>query len=1146
MNFFYTCQCPVICAGFISKVFRMLKLAVFIVCINMVGVYANTYSQNKISVQLKNRKLKDLFQEIQQQTKFSVFYSDKLVAGKQVTITAKDKDFSLILDEVLPNNSLGYSISGNQITIKKTGSGKQQNLLVVKQDSLITIRGTVYDTREPANPLPGAYVRVKASSSGISTKEDGSFSLRVRKGDMLIFSSVGYIPVERRINNLNETFNIFLEEDVASLDEVVVVGYGAQKKINLTGAVSVISQKELATRPITNLGRGLQGLMPGVTVKNNNNAPGGNAPSIRIRGVGTWGDANPLVVIDGIPGGDLNILNPDDVESISVLKDAASSSIYGVRGANGVILVTTKQGKKGTLPTITVNSYYGRQTPTALPKFLGSTDFMTLQNEASINAGQTPVYTSEQIEIARNGSDPNYFANTNWVKEVYKDFAPQHGHNLSINGGGDNMNYYLSYGYLGEGGLVVGDNFKAGRHNVRMRLNTTLIDRLKLDAIVGYIDRDVNSNSGGNGGRDLLSSATSIRPLVPVRFTNGSWGYHGGQSNPVAIANDGGFNDFGSQEVTANIAATLNIIDGLDIKGQYGLVRYNSKRTVLDKTINYYSPDDNQLIYQTNFPNRIGVTDYTGLYQTFIGTVNYHKTFREKHELTALLGVSQEEDIVSDFSATRQNLPTEDVPSLNLGTENPQNNSTGRQFALQSLFGRINYGFKNKYLAEANFRYDGSSRFAPDVRWNWFGSASLGWVFSEEDFFAGLRDVIPSAKLRASYGTQGNDRIVNTSDPNNPVPIYYAYQAILNPVQIGSNNPIGDMPQVGFRQTLIPNRGLTWETAEKFNVGIDLSLLNNRLGITADYYINNTNDILLTPPLPDVIGVGTGYPPQNSGSVQNKGWELNLAWQDKVGEVKYGINVNLSDVRNKITKLENFATNLSDRVRLEGYPIDALYGFIATGIAQYSDFDLVDGEYVPKFPYQAGDLVGPGDLIYQPANSDDTEITVGKDRHFLGSDIPRYTFGFRGDIAWKGIDFNFFLQGVGKADGWLRGSARHPFIDNSAMPQEVHLDRWTPENTDATYPRFVYLRTHNTRLSSYWIENAAYLRLKNVQLGYTFPNRLIEKFKASNLRIYASAENLFTLTDFFYGYDPEAPVGQTANYYPQMKTFSVGVQVTFK
>lgn len=1144
MKFFYACQSRCVRAGFILRIFQMLRLAAFMVCINMVSVYASSYSQSKISVQINQGKLTDLFQEIQKQTDYAIFYSDKIVAGKRVSISANEEELLHVLDKVLTDNSLVYSISGNQITIKENKKPKLALRPESQQDSAVTIQGKVYDNQEPAGALPGVLVRIKDGQGGATTSEDGSFTIQTKVGDVLVFSSLGYLPAEHRVSSANKNLSIYLEEDVAALDEVVVVGYGTQRKINLTGAVTAMSGEDLESRPITNVGRGMQGLLPGVTVRNTNTVPGGNAPSIRVRGVGTWGDASPLVVIDGIPGGDLNILNPDDIESISVLKDAASSSIYGVRGANGVILVTTKTGKKGTPPNITLNSYYGRQVPTALPKFLGSPAFMELHNEATRNAGQTPVYSSDQIEIARNGSDPNYFANTNWMDEIYKDYAPQQGHNVNINGGAENMNYFLSYGYLGEGGLVVGDQFKADRHNVRARLNTTLLDRLTLDANVGYIDRDVHSNSGGNGGRDLLAAATNIRPLVPVRFTNGSWGYHGGQANPAAIANDGGYNDFGSQEVTTNLSATLKIMDGLDIKAQYGLVRSNSKRTELRSTINYYSPDDNALIYQTNYPNSISVTDYTNLYQTFIGTANYAKTFAEKHEVSGLLGVSQEENIYNSFTASRQNLPV-DIPSLNLGVDNPLNNSSGYQYALQSFFGRANYAYDNKYLFEGNFRYDGSSRFAPEVRWNWFGSVSAGWVFSAEDFFDNLRSTFETAKLRVSYGTQGNDRI-RRGTADDYVDLYYPYMSILEPAQVGSNNPIGNQPRIGYRQTEFANRIVTWEQAEKFNIGLDMTMFNGRFDVTADYFINNTNDILLNPPLPDVIGMGTNYPSQNAGAVQNKGWEVNFAWRDQVGEVKYGLNFNLSDVRNKITRLDDYAQNLGDRVRLVGYPIDALYGFIADRIAQLDDFDLIDGEYVPRFPFQAGDLVGPGDLIYRPENPDDEAITVGKDRHILGSDIPRYTYGFRGDLAWKGFDFSFFLQGVGKADGWLTGSARHPFINNSAMPQEAHLDRWTPENPEASYPRFVFNRNHNTRLSSYWIENAAYLRLKNVQLGYSLPSRITEKFRASKLRFYVSAENLFTMSDFFYGYDPEAPVGQGPNFYPQLKTFVVGLNVNFR
>lgn len=979
--------------------------------------------------------------------------------------------------------------------------------------------------------IAGASVTHVSSGRVVQTDQDGRFQLEGQLGDQIRITMVGYetrvIPIDDR-----SAMEIRLHAATEFLDEVVVVGYGTQKKVNLTGAVATLQGDELESRPIANVGKGLQGQLPGLTIRSQNTAPGASAPEMRIRGVGTWGDAAPLVVIDGIPGGDINILNPGDIESVSVLKDAASSSIYGVRGANGVILVTTKTGKAGA-PTLNFNSYYGWQTPTALPNFLGSVDYMTLQNEANRNAGQGPTYSDEQIEIAKNGSDPNYFANTDWIDEVYRKSAPQQNYNLSLQGGNDQSSYYASYGYLGEGGLVVGDNFHSGRHNARLRMTTQVMDRITIDGNLGYVDRAYSGSASGTGA---LSAATSIRPLVPVHFTNGSWGYHGGQSNPVAVATDGGTNTFTSQEITANLSATVNLMPGLDLRGQYGLVKYNSKRNTLLRTIDYYSPDDNSLIYQTNNPNSIRMDHYAQSYQTFVGTATYETRIAENHNLTGLLGYSLEETVGNDFYASRQNLPVQELESLAIGTENQLNGSGSRQNALMSFFGRVNYDYKSRYLLEGNFRYDGSSRFHPDVRWNMFGSFSAGWVFSEEAFFENMKGFWDFAKIRVSYGTQGNDKVGND----------FPYRATLSSVQVTSNNPIGDQGQVGFRQVRIPNQYVTWESSEKSNVGLDMTFLNNRLSVTGEYFINNTKDIILNPPLPDVIGVGTGYPAQNSGEVQNKGWELVLGWRDQAGDFRYSANFNLSDVRNKVTRLENYATNLGDRVRLEGYPLDAFYGFVADRIAQESDFDLVDGNYVPKFPYQSGDFVAPGDLIYKPADPEATAITVQNDRVILGSDIPRYTYGFRGDLAYKGFDFSFFLQGVGKADGFLGGAARHPFINNSAMPQDVHLDRWTPENTDASYPRLVYMRTHNTRLSSKWIEDASYLRLKNVQLGYTFPETLTERLRVSGLRVFASADNLFTSTDFYYGYDPEIPAGNTGGYYPQTKTFVVGLNFNLK
>jgi TonB-linked SusC/RagA family outer membrane protein len=993
-----------------------------------------------------------------------------------------------------------------------------------------TIRGTV--TSEVDNEtLPGVIITTSEGKKNVTTDNKGRFSIEVTPADQLLVRMIGFSAQTITVGaQTNLIIKLTSTEEV--LNEIVVVGYGTQKKANLTGAVSTVNAEAFKGRAAPTLGAMLQGQMPGVTVVNSTALPGSNNGTINIRGVGTLNDSSPLVVIDGVPGGNLNILNPDDIESVTVLKDAASSSIYGVRGANGVILVTTKKGQNNATPKLSYNNYFGTQTPTALPGFLSSTDYMQLLNEAKVNAGSNPTYTEEQIEIARSGSDPNYYANTNWIDEMYKSSAPQQNHNLHLSGGGNNMNYYASYSFLKEGGLITGDNFNANRHNARVRLSSTLFDRLQIDANLGYVDRLVSGSSAGVGsGSGPIYTAHVISPLVPVRFTNGSWGYLGGSANPVAIATDGGTNTFTSQEITANLQATLTITPELRIKGQYGLVKSNSLREIFSKTIDYLSPIDNSLIYQTNDPNKIDNRDYTGLYQTVIVTAEYEKTFAGKHNVKALAGASSEETGNTEFLASRTNLPTQDVGSINLGTLNQLNDGGATENALQSLFGRLNYSFDQKYLLEGNFRYDGSSRFAPALRWDTFLSGSAGWIFSEENFFKPLKSFINFGKIRASYGNQGNDKV--GSD--------YAYQAAITSV---NTMPIGNEITVGYRQTGIPNQLLTWESVTKQDIGIDLIMLQNRLSLTADYYINKTNNILLNVPLPDVLG--TGYPPQNAGKVENKGWELMVSWKDNIQDFTYGASFNLADVKNKVISLGDAPATVGDRIRMVGHPIDAFYGFEAERISQVADYTLdpVTNKYTPNFPYDSSYPMQPGDIMFRDLNGDG-KITPADDRKVIGSAIPRYTYGFRGNLGYKGVDFSFFFQGVGQADGLIGGSARHAFISDGSNPQAVHLDRWTPTNPGASYPRLSYGYAYNQRLSTHWLEDASYLRLKNVQVGYTLPGSITEKLHIDRLRIFASADNLFTSTDYFYGYDPESPVS-TGGFYPQVKTFMFGININFK
>lgn len=1115
-----------------SKPFLVMKLTAILLTITCLQLSARSFSQN-VSVSVRNVPLEKVLAAIEKQSGYFVFYKyNELKQAKPVTLQLNNVPLLKALEESFREQPFKYVIENNTIIVTKKTEKERE-----KEAQLIEVRGKITDT--DGQPLPGATVRVKNSNQAVVSDVNGAFVLgNVKDNAILVVSYTGFAQQEIPVNGRTQV-NISLKEDLQNLSEVVVVGYGTQKKVNLTGSVSVVTGADIENRPVRNTTSALQGLMAGVTVVSSTALPGNNATSIRIRGIGTLNDANPLLVVDGVPGGNMNILNPDDIESISVLKDASSSSIYGVRGSNGVILVTTKKGK-GEQPSIGYSSYFGFQTPTALPKRLGSVDYMQLLNESRVNVGLNPTYTDDQIEIARSGSDPNYYANTDWVDVIMKKSAPQQNHNVSINGGAKNLNYYLSYGYLKEGGLVTGDKYKAKRQNIRARLNTTLFDRLDLDANVGYIDRNYagSSESVTSAGGPIYASMQII-PLVPVRFTTGGWGYIGGSRNPVAVTTDGGTNDFGSQEITANLQSKLNLGKGLSLKGQYAVIRSNSKRTVFNKTINYYSPDDGSLIYQTNPTNSLTASDYTNFYQSFLGLAEYERTLAEKHELKAMIAFSREEEISDNFSASRLSLPSQDVPNLNIGTTQQENKANAEQWALQSVFGRLNYIYNKKYLVEGNFRYDGSSRFISSLRWDWFASGSLGWVFSEESFFEPLKKVFDFGKIRASYGNQGNDNVLNSDGDR----LNYGFLATIGPVQ---TMPLGNTPQIGYRQNGVANEIIRWEAGSKQDIGIDLTMLKSRLGITADYFVNKTNAILLNVPLPDVMGIRGNYPPQNAGKVENRGWELLLSWKDRIKKVGYGASFNISDVKNEVTSLGGVATTPADRVRMLGYPIDAFYGFVSNGIAQEADFDYnpATKTYTPRFPYDSQYTPKPGDIMLKDLNGDG-KITTADDRQVIGNAIPRYTFGFRGNAEWKGLDFQFFLQGVGKANGLITGSARHAFTSESTMPQDVHLDRWTIDNPDATYPRLTYNQTYNQRLSTFWLEDASYLRLKNIQLGYTLPASLLQRVRVSRLRIYASADNLFTRSDYFHGYDPESPV-TSGGYYPQVKTFVFGLNVNLK
>lgn len=1100
----------------------------------------------QVTVHIDSMPLTEALKKLEEQTGYSFFYSNVLPdKDAVVSVKSNNKDMAAVMDQLLDGLAVSYKINEDkQIALY----ADEPEVVEQTKPTERTVSGVVYDS--DGLPVIGAGVMVKGSLHGTVTDEDGRWTLELEDDNVTLeISSMGYRSQSVAVKGRSD-FTVTLTSDTQYLDEVVVVGYGTQKKVNLTGSVSMVTSEDMASRPVSNMSSGLQGLLPGVTVVNASGQPGASGTTIRVRGVGTIGNANPLILIDGIEG-DLSTINPEDIESVSVLKDAASASIYGARAANGVLLVTTKKmndnpGAAKDNAKVTFGAYAGIQTPTRLPQMCDAIEFMTLDNEARQNVGTAIGWLEDSFKKVTDNTDPNYFANTDWLDEVLNSYAPQQNYSLSLNGGIGSSGYMLSYRYFDQKGLTVGSSTGEQRHNVRFKMNTKLIDRLTLSSNISYTSRKVTSpiNSLTSGG-GAIYNAMRIAPNAPVRYTDGTWAYGGGNTNPVAILNDGGRSNVSTEEFSLLEVLKLDILKGWDVTATYNLTSTNGYKDILKKTITFVNPEDKSVnVYAS--PNSLKNVDLKNVQQTFIIQSNFDITFG-KHNVSGVAGMSQEWYEARTFEASRTNLSTEFEPTLNLGDPSTMsNNATYSSWALRSGFGRVSYNYDERYLLEANIRYDLSSRFHKSVRGGWFPSVSAGWRISEEHFMSFAKSIVDNLKIRGSWGMLGN-QYVGSSD--------YPYMSVLEAFTSGLSL-IGTSASTGYAPSTLANPNLTWEHIKMVNAGVDVALLQNRLTMSFDWFNKDTEGILLKLNYPAQIGPKPSE--QNAGKVNNRGWEFDLNWRDQRGEFYYGIGFNISDVKNKIVDLAGNAPDLSGyQIRMVGYPIDAFYGYKAIGLMTPEDFKISDTQNhnysLPKVPVILGNDYQPGDIKYEdisgPDGKPDGRITPEYDKVVLGSNIPRYTYTVRGDLGWKGIDFSFVIQGVGKCDGYLEGTARHAFQDMAAYPQKVHLERYnvvTNPNPDASYPRLTYNTGFNQNtFSTYWMENASYMRLKNVQIGYTFPEKWMKKARIDNLRVYLSGDNLLTVSDFFYAYDPETPVSK-GGYYPQVKTVVLGLNITFK
>lgn len=1059
------------------------------------------YAQNeKISLSVRNVSLKDLLAEIESKTDVRFSYIDNaLDSQKNVSISVKDAAVEVILNKVLLPKGLEFSKAGNTIAIKKTiaQAGKKKN-----------ITGVIID--ELGEPVIGANVIEKGTTNGTVTDIDGKFSLEVDPKSSVQITYIGYNPQEVAVSG-KSSFNIRLKEDSEALEEVIVVGYSTQKKVNLTGSVEAVKSEALNKRAAGQVSQMLTGLASGVTVVQNGGQPGKDQGSLRIRGFGTFNNVDPLVLVDGIEES-LNSVDPNSIESISVLKDAASSAIYGSRAANGVILVTTKRAEEGKF-SFGYNGYAGVQSAVSLPDNVNAYEHMFYLNEAYRNMGKTPLYADDYLATYKEKmGTSSLYPNTNWRDEVITESGFRQNHSVSMSGGTERLKFMAMYGFYDQSGLV--KNTKYQRHTFRANTDIKLHSKLTANIDVNMMyAKTIEPSMAMNS---IFESIVRLPSNTVAVNDDGTWGEAwNGALNSVMGINAGGLNSTIAPMLTVTGGITYKPIDDLAIQLSYSPKFSGDFGHTFNRA--------NQMFYADGRPiplknSSLSEASLRSFYDLIKGIATYNKTINN-HSFTVMAGYQQEYSTSSWFRASREGFKLSEYEVLDAGDKvNMKNEGSKKTFGLRSYFGRINYGFNDRYLFEANLRYDGSSRFAKSNRYAAFPSFSAGWRLTEEEFMKSISDVVSNMKLRVSYGELGNQAIDD----------FYPTVSLLD---LTKGYVLGSSYATGATLGMYANKTISWERTAMTNVGLDLQLFS-KLNITADWYYKKTDGILMRLDIPLTMGYSAPY--QNVGVVENRGWDLTLNYRDKVGEVNYNIILNLADVKNKVLDMKGVKQS-GQVVNREGYPMNSLNGYESEGL-------FATEQEIKDHATQFGD-VKPGDIKYKDQNLDG--VIDAKDEKIIGSTIPRYTYSANLNLEYKNFDLNILFQGVGKCDGYINNYGIYPFW-NSGTIQYEHLDRWTTENQNihATFPRFTIGHPNNEKTSDFWVKNASYLRLKNLQLGYSLPKSVLNKIGMQRIRIFLTGENLFTVTNFWKAYDPEAPLGM-GNFYPQTKTFSAGLEVKF-
>ncbi|TKG89433.1 SusC/RagA family TonB-linked outer membrane protein [Puteibacter caeruleilacunae] len=1149
-----------------GKLLRIMKLTLVLMLVIVCTLSAETYSQNaKLNLSMKDASIVEIFKEIERTSEYGFFFkNDQLNLDKRYSINLKNATIEEVLETVLGENGLKYKVVDKNIVITR-------NAVKAAAMQPTEVKGKVTD--ETGEPLPGVSVVVKGTTVGVTTDFDGNYTLALpADAEVLVFSFVGMKTQEIAIAG-QSAINIKMLEDAIGMEEVVVVGFGVQKKVNLTGSVATVDKKVLEARPVSNVGQALQGAVSGLNFSvGNGGGELNNSLSINIRGAGTIGQgssSSPLVLIDGMEG-DMNTLNPQDIENISVLKDAAAASIYGSRAPFGVILITTKEGKSGKM-VVNYNNNFRWSDPVLQPHMLDSESFAYYWNEAAANNGQGLPFKDETIQKIKDfkagklqyGTEPRddgsknwkmyteSFGNTNWFDEHYKSWAPSQEHNLSVRGGSEKVRYYLSSNYLDQDGLLTygDDSFKRFTLNAKINAQVHKLVRLTYN---GKFNRVIYDRSSYQSALFFHNIARRW-PTLPVYDGNGY--YLGG--NEIAHLQNGRARDE-KDEFSQQLQFIFTPAKGWNINAQ---LNYRTRTTFANSAyLPIYDHDTEGKLREKALQHVLWSPGASRVYesaykQNFFNPnifTEYEVNLDGGHYLKGMVGFQSELNKTRNLSAYRDDVITAELPTIN--TASGEDKVTGggyAHWATAGFFGRINYNYKERYLLEVNGRYDGTSRFLKDERWNFFPSFSLGWNVAREEFWKDLSvsNFVSTFKLRGSWGKLGNQNTGN----------WYPFYVTM-PIGTANGGWLlnGEKPNTASAPGLVSEL-LTWENVKSYNFGLDASMFNSRLTFVFDYFSRKTEDMVgPAPQLPSTLG--TSVPRMNNADMESKGFELEISWRDQIGELKYGVKAILSDSRQKVTRYPNETGSLNQWYA--GRYSGEIWGYKTHGLAKTDE--EMSAWIAEHDQSQLGNKWAAGDIMYENLD-DDPAITRGAntlsdhgDLTIIGNSTPRYNFGLDLDMTWRGFDFRAFFQGVAKRDVWVSGpyfwGANYNLWQSAGFTE--HLDYFRPEGTDSPlganvdsyYPRPLFGGgSKNTKTQSRYLQNGAYIRLKNIQLGYTLPSEFTKRFGVNKLRMYVSGENLMTITKMTDIFDPETTGGGWGNgkIYPLSKIVSCGVSLTF-